>query len=210
MYEALGADGKRQHTVAEIAEAVSVHRTTIYEYLKAGKGISAADDQAGASGAAASLRPPSRGLPAEFRRQPLPHPAQGGRRIRPEFPAIRGDPICRPPGAAQDSVPEVRSKSHPAMLAPLKSAPVNSAACRSALLKIASRRGGDAHRPCRPARGSDGRTSGESSRNCSAYVRQRGERRRVLPQCHFHWRVRLIGARIPSHLDLDHARLICL
>jgi hypothetical protein len=108
MYEALGADGKRQHTVAEIAEAVSVHRTTIYEYLKAGKGISAADDQAGASGAAASLRPPSRGLPAEFRRQPLPHPAQGGRRIRPEFPAIRGDPICRPSGAGQDSVPDVR------------------------------------------------------------------------------------------------------
>jgi DNA invertase Pin-like site-specific DNA recombinase len=34
MYEAKGADGKRQHTVAEIAEAVGVHRTTVYEYLK--------------------------------------------------------------------------------------------------------------------------------------------------------------------------------
>lgn len=34
MYEAKGADGKRQHTVAEIADAVGVHRTTVYEYLK--------------------------------------------------------------------------------------------------------------------------------------------------------------------------------
>jgi len=33
MYEATGPDGKRQHTVAEIAEAVSVHRTTVYDYL---------------------------------------------------------------------------------------------------------------------------------------------------------------------------------
>lgn len=33
MYEAKGADGKRHHTVAEIAEAVGVHRTTVYEYL---------------------------------------------------------------------------------------------------------------------------------------------------------------------------------
>src|SRR2546423_1672971 len=30
MYEATGPDGKRQHTVAEIAEAVGVHRTTVY------------------------------------------------------------------------------------------------------------------------------------------------------------------------------------
>jgi len=37
MYEATGADGKRQHTVAEIAEAVGVHRTTVYEYLKPAK-----------------------------------------------------------------------------------------------------------------------------------------------------------------------------
>jgi hypothetical protein len=29
-----GQDGKRQHTVAEIAEAVGVHRTTVYDYLK--------------------------------------------------------------------------------------------------------------------------------------------------------------------------------
>jgi DNA invertase Pin-like site-specific DNA recombinase len=34
MYEATGQDGKRQHTVAEIAEAVGVHRTTVYDYLK--------------------------------------------------------------------------------------------------------------------------------------------------------------------------------
>jgi DNA invertase Pin-like site-specific DNA recombinase len=26
-------DGRRQHTVAEIAEAVSVHRATVYDYL---------------------------------------------------------------------------------------------------------------------------------------------------------------------------------
>jgi DNA invertase Pin-like site-specific DNA recombinase len=36
MYEAAGPDGKRQHTVAEIAEAVGVHRTTVHEYLKEG------------------------------------------------------------------------------------------------------------------------------------------------------------------------------
>ena len=36
MYEATGPDGKRQHTVAEIAEAVGVHRTTVYDYLKQG------------------------------------------------------------------------------------------------------------------------------------------------------------------------------
>ena len=34
MYEAAGPDGRRQHTVAEIAEAVGVHRTTVYDYLK--------------------------------------------------------------------------------------------------------------------------------------------------------------------------------
>jgi len=33
MYQATGLDGKRQHTVAEIAEAVGVHRTTVYDYL---------------------------------------------------------------------------------------------------------------------------------------------------------------------------------
>lgn len=34
MYNAKGADGKRAHTVQEIADAVSVHRTTVYDYLK--------------------------------------------------------------------------------------------------------------------------------------------------------------------------------
>jgi response regulator of citrate/malate metabolism len=34
MYQAAGPDGKRQHTVAEIAEAVGVHRTTVYDYLE--------------------------------------------------------------------------------------------------------------------------------------------------------------------------------
>jgi DNA invertase Pin-like site-specific DNA recombinase len=34
MYAAAGPDGKRQHTAAEIAEAVGVHRTTVYDYLK--------------------------------------------------------------------------------------------------------------------------------------------------------------------------------
>jgi DNA invertase Pin-like site-specific DNA recombinase len=34
MYAAAGPDGKRQHTVAEIAAAVGVHRTTVYGYLK--------------------------------------------------------------------------------------------------------------------------------------------------------------------------------
>ena len=34
MDEAAGPDGKRQHTVAEIAGAVGVHRTTVYGYLK--------------------------------------------------------------------------------------------------------------------------------------------------------------------------------
>ena len=34
MYQATGPDGRRQHTVAEIAEAVGVHRTTVYDYLK--------------------------------------------------------------------------------------------------------------------------------------------------------------------------------
>ena len=34
MYAATGPDGKRQHTVAEIAEAVGVHRTTVYDYLR--------------------------------------------------------------------------------------------------------------------------------------------------------------------------------
>ena len=34
MYQAAGPDDKRQHTVAEIAEAVGVHRTTVYDYLR--------------------------------------------------------------------------------------------------------------------------------------------------------------------------------
>jgi len=34
MYQATGPDGKRLHAVAEIAEAVGVHRTTVYDYLK--------------------------------------------------------------------------------------------------------------------------------------------------------------------------------
>jgi len=33
MYAATGPDGKRQHTVAEIAGAVGVHRATVYDYL---------------------------------------------------------------------------------------------------------------------------------------------------------------------------------
>ena len=33
MYDAVGPDGRRQHTVAEIAEAVGVHRTTVYDYI---------------------------------------------------------------------------------------------------------------------------------------------------------------------------------
>jgi DNA invertase Pin-like site-specific DNA recombinase len=35
MYRAAGPDGKRAHTVAEIAAAVGVHRTTVYDYLRA-------------------------------------------------------------------------------------------------------------------------------------------------------------------------------
>ena len=35
MYAATGADGKRLHTVQEIADTVGVHRTTIYDYLRA-------------------------------------------------------------------------------------------------------------------------------------------------------------------------------
>ena len=34
MYQATGPDGRRLHTVAEIAQAVGVHRTTVYDYLK--------------------------------------------------------------------------------------------------------------------------------------------------------------------------------
>ena len=34
MYQATGPDGKRLHTVAEIAETVGVRRTTVYDYLK--------------------------------------------------------------------------------------------------------------------------------------------------------------------------------
>src|SRR6266496_3179596 len=36
MYAATGPDGKRLHTVAEIAEAAGVHRTTVYDYLNKG------------------------------------------------------------------------------------------------------------------------------------------------------------------------------
>ena len=32
-HQATGPDGKRLHTVAEIAAAVGVHRTTVYDYL---------------------------------------------------------------------------------------------------------------------------------------------------------------------------------
>jgi AcrR family transcriptional regulator len=31
--QAVGPDGKPQHSVAEIADAVGVHRTTVYHYL---------------------------------------------------------------------------------------------------------------------------------------------------------------------------------
>ena len=34
MYHATGPDGKRLHTVAEIAQTVGIHRTTVYDYLK--------------------------------------------------------------------------------------------------------------------------------------------------------------------------------
>ena len=34
MYQATGPDGMRLHTVAEIAQAAGVHRTTVYDYLK--------------------------------------------------------------------------------------------------------------------------------------------------------------------------------
>jgi AcrR family transcriptional regulator len=33
MYRATGLDGKRLHTVAEIAQTAGVHRTTVYDYL---------------------------------------------------------------------------------------------------------------------------------------------------------------------------------
>ena len=33
MYAATGPDGKRLHTVAEIAQTAGVHRTTVYDYL---------------------------------------------------------------------------------------------------------------------------------------------------------------------------------
>jgi hypothetical protein len=34
LYQATGPDGKRLHSVAEIGQAVGVHRTTVYDYLK--------------------------------------------------------------------------------------------------------------------------------------------------------------------------------
>lgn len=37
MYAATGPDGKRLHTVTEIAETVGVHRTTVYDYLNRGE-----------------------------------------------------------------------------------------------------------------------------------------------------------------------------
>ena len=33
MYQATGPDGKRLHTVAEIAQTAGIHRTTVYDYL---------------------------------------------------------------------------------------------------------------------------------------------------------------------------------
>ncbi len=33
MYAATGRDGKRLHTVAEIAQTAGIHRTTVYDYL---------------------------------------------------------------------------------------------------------------------------------------------------------------------------------
>lgn len=35
MYGATGGDGKRLHTVQDIADAVGIHRTTVYDYLRA-------------------------------------------------------------------------------------------------------------------------------------------------------------------------------
>jgi hypothetical protein len=43
MYQATGPDGKRQHTVAEIAEAVGVHRTTVYVYATSARSADMAD-----------------------------------------------------------------------------------------------------------------------------------------------------------------------
>ena len=34
IYQATGPDGKRLHTVTEIAQTAGVHRTTVYDYLK--------------------------------------------------------------------------------------------------------------------------------------------------------------------------------
>ena len=34
MYQATGPDGRKLHTVAEIAQTVGIHRTTVYDYLK--------------------------------------------------------------------------------------------------------------------------------------------------------------------------------
>jgi AcrR family transcriptional regulator len=34
MYDELGADGKRKHTVQDIADELGVARTTIYRYLE--------------------------------------------------------------------------------------------------------------------------------------------------------------------------------
>jgi AcrR family transcriptional regulator len=36
MYDAKDDDGRRSHTVAEIAEALGVSRPTVYEYLRDG------------------------------------------------------------------------------------------------------------------------------------------------------------------------------
>jgi AcrR family transcriptional regulator len=35
MYTATGPDGRRAHTVQDIAETVGIHRTTVYAYLRA-------------------------------------------------------------------------------------------------------------------------------------------------------------------------------
>jgi DNA invertase Pin-like site-specific DNA recombinase len=38
MYTAAGPDGKRLHTVTEIAQTAGIHRTTVYDYLNRGGG----------------------------------------------------------------------------------------------------------------------------------------------------------------------------
>ena len=47
MYDATGPDGKRLHTVQEIADTVGVHRTTGYEYLRRDQAADALDQNLG-------------------------------------------------------------------------------------------------------------------------------------------------------------------